>query len=152
MSYLDDIQTIGHQSDNNDPFNDQQTNRANTPSTANESVDMTFARLSREQFADSQRRYYPFEEMTRDMLLEGGARQAYRQEGIDITNRAVNSSLEAAEQRVATTRSRTNQMQDSRSKIINDRSSQLDRTAAGITARNSTRRYMDERELELIGG
>jgi len=121
-------------------------------SQANESVDSGYARLTRQQFADQRERYFPFEEQAFEMFADPARRQAYRDEGIGITNRAVESAFDAAESRIETTRSRTNQDFDERQGRINERRSSLAKSVAGITARNDTRRYMDQREIDLIGG
>lgn len=125
---------------------------ASTASTeSSETPDQTYARLTREQFDDQQRRYLPFEQMSYDMVLDPEKRQAYRDEGIGIVNSSVDRAFDAAENRVETVNSRYNQSRSKRQKNIGSRQSAIDRVSLGVSSRNNARQYMDDRELELIG-
>lgn len=117
-----------------------------------ESPSATYARISREQFADEQARFLPLQKMANDLVLNPEKRNQILEHGRNQATEEVDHAFGRAENRLETLGSRSNQMRSARQIEASDASNALHKTAATVSARNRTTQYFDEKQAELLAG
>lgn len=126
--------------------------RVGAPIDTSGRPDDTFALITREEFYDYERRFRPIEDLANASVLDPARRRALRDEALGFASDAARRGAEASTARLAVARSRFNAPHDERSARSEKRRIRLAEARSEVGGRNAARRFVEDRELALLGG
>ncbi len=124
----------------------------NNPNAGQFSAEATHLEIARQQRADWNQRFRQFENIAFDNALDPERVAQLRTEAFDVGNSAVNNSLNRRDNRTETYLSRFGNRQTDRSASSNARQNAVEKAALTTQARNTTRNYIRDSELNRIAG
>jgi hypothetical protein len=111
-----------------------------------------FADITRAQAMDYEQRFLPIEGLANAAIMDPERRGELTQQALNIADNAVDSSFARAQGRMSMLQSRFNNTQRPDERSANNRENEVQKRAAKVHARNSTRSYLRDREDALLMG
>lgn len=122
--------------------------RATTPETP----DKTNARIYREQWADWENRFKPFQGEAVNSILDPQKRQALDDEALANSQSVVDTAFNRAESRIQTLAGRLPESTDPQIQEARKRQLIMGRRGAKVDAYNDTQKALADRDMERLAG